>query len=68
MMLWYNVACVVLQLSSLSKLEYEGYALILNKSSGEHKVMCGSDLAQNFIDLDKGRKCPVEKFFQYICG
>ena len=57
------------QLSSLSKLDYEGYAVVLKKSTGEHKVLCSSDLAQNFVDLEEEKNCPIEeKFFQFICG
>ncbi len=57
------------QLNSLSKLGYEGYTVIVNKGCGEHKVVCSSEVAEDFVSYEEEHNCPIEeKFFQYMCG
>ena len=48
---------------------YEGYTLLLNKSSGEHKIMCTSEVAEDFIGQEELKGHGVEeRFFTFMCG
>ena len=48
---------------------YEGYTLVLNTSTEDHKVMCSSETVQEFLDCEEERKQPIEEnFFKYMCG
>ena len=43
------------QLKTISKLGFEGYTLILNKATSENKVMCSSDIVQEFVSCEEQR-------------
>ena len=55
-------------MKSLSKMEYEGYTLLLNKSTGEHKIMCTSKVAEDLINQEKLKGHGIEeRFFTFMC-
>ena len=48
---------------------YEGYTLLLNKSTDEHKIMCTSEFAEDFISQEEVKGHGVEeRFFTFMCG
>ncbi len=58
-----------LQMKSLSKLGYEGYTLLVNKSSGDYKMMCSSELTQEFVANEADQNHPLEeRLFGLLCG
>ncbi len=61
--------CLLLQMKSLSKLGYEGYTLVVNKSSGDYKMMCTSNLVEEFVtDESEQNRAVEERLFGFICG
>ena len=56
-----------LQMKSLSKLGYEGYTLLVNKSSGDYKLISSSELTQEFVANEADQNHPLEeRFFGFI--
>ncbi len=56
-------------MKSLSKLGYEGYTLLVNKSSGDYKMMCTSNLVEEFVTCESEQNRAVEeRLFSFICG
>ena len=47
----------------------EGYAVFLNVSNSDCRILAGSDTAQEFIEAEEEKGCAVDdKFFRFMCG
>ena len=58
-----------MQLKSLALLGVEGYAVLLNVSNSDCRVLCGSDIAQEYIEAEEEKGHAVDDmFFKYMCG
>ncbi len=54
-----EVSFIPLQLKTLSKLDYEGFSVILNKKTGEHVVwsyLCSFENSDNFLSQEEEEK------------
>ena len=54
-----EVSFIPLQLKTLSKLDYEGFSVILNKKTGEHVVrsyLCRFENSDNFLSQEEEEK------------
>ena len=48
---------------------YESYTLLLNKSTGERKIMCTSKVDEDFTNQEELKGHGVEeRFFIFMCG
>ncbi len=65
-----EVSFIPLQLKTLSKLDYEGFSVILNKKTGEHVVLCSFESADNFLSQEEEEKEEglETRFFKFMCG
>ena len=64
-----HLTCWLLQFKSLATLGVEGYGVLLNVSTSDCHVMCGSDTAQGFIDAEEANGHDVDNtYFKYMCG
>ena len=58
-----------MQLKSLALLGVEGYAVLLNVSNSDCRVLCGSDTVQEYVEAEEERGLAMDDmFFKYMCG
>lgn len=58
-----------MQLKSLAQLGVESYAVLLNMSTSDCQVLCGSETSQGFMEAETDRGNPLDNaFFKYMCG
>ena len=58
-----------MQLKSLALLGVEGYAVLLNISNSDCRVLCGSDTAQEYVEAEEEKgHAGDDMFFKYMCG
>lgn len=58
-----------IQLKSLSILGVEGYAVLLNVPTSDCRVLCGSEISQQFTAAEEEKGHALDDmFFKYMCG
>ena len=58
-----------IQLKSLALLGVEGYAVLLNVSNFDCRILCGSDVTHDYVEAEEEKGHAVDyMFFKYMCG
>ena len=64
----YDNLCFI-QLKSLAVLGVEGYAVLLNVSTSDCRILCGSDISQQYTATEEEKRHALDDmFFKYMCG